>query len=299
MAVKTGSQQRGQMSVGRRHILRLTALAPALLFAGLGGSVSAAADPAPARSRPDQKPAPKPAASGKPGAKAKAPPARHIMIDPGHGGVDPGALGARGTREKDVTLAIARALAQRLRDRHGVRVTLTRNDDRFIALGDRVERARKAKPDLFVSLHADSAPNQQARGLSAYILSEKSSDGFAAALARQENNADKRGGVKARPKVVRDILVDLTARHTQRASLAARQGLVSGVRKQMRLLDNPMRAANFAVLKAPDVPSLLVEVGFLSNRQDESVLRDATQRRNIASVLAREFAAIVRRAPFA
>lgn len=226
---------------------------------------------------------------------------RLVMLDPGHGGIDPGAIGLHGTQEKDITLDIAREVARLLIDRHRVATRLTRSDDRFLALDDRVAAARKAGADLFVSIHADSAPNTKARGLSAYTLSTKASDGFASRLAEQENQADRFGGraAKAGRQVVKDILRDLTARHTRNASLVAKQTLVRGAGKDLRLLDNPMRSANFAVLKAPDVPSLLVETGFLSNPQDEKILREPEARRQVARVLAREIAAVLSHRQFA
>lgn len=223
------------------------------------------------------------------------------MLDPGHGGADPGAIGTRGTQEKDVTLDIAREIARLLTGQHRLAAKLTRRDDRFLTLEERVELTREAGADLFISIHADSAPNHDARGLSAYTLSDQASDSFASKLAAQENQADRFGGIdlKAAKPAVRDILLDLTARHTKHAALVARQALVKGAGKDLRLLENPMRSANFAVLKAPDVPSVLVETGFLSNPQDEEVLRDAQARRLVARVLAREIATVVSRSPFA
>ncbi|MBK1840093.1 N-acetylmuramoyl-L-alanine amidase [Azospirillum sp. YIM B02556] len=226
---------------------------------------------------------------------------RLVMLDPGHGGNDPGAIGTRGTFEKEVTLDIARDVARILADRHRIGVKLTRGDDRFLALDERVALTREAGADLFVSIHADSAPNADARGLSAYILSEKASDSFASRLAQQENQADRFGkaGSVGGGRIVKDILLDLTARHTRHASLAARQLLVEGAGKELHLLDNPMRAANFAVLKATDVPSVLVETGFLSNPRDEEILRDATARRVVSRVLAREIAKVLSSPAFA
>jgi N-acetylmuramoyl-L-alanine amidase len=226
---------------------------------------------------------------------------RLVMLDPGHGGADPGAVGTHGTQEKDVTLDIAHEVARRLADHHGVTARLTRSDDRFLALDDRVALTRKVGADLFVSIHADSAPNADARGLSAYTLSSKASDGFASRLAHQENQADRFGGLnpKGNRKVVQDILLDLTARHTRNASLFARKTLVRGLAKDLRLLENPMRSANFAVLKAPDVPSLLVETGFLSNPQDEDILRNPEARHRVARALAREIAVILSNRSFA
>lgn len=227
--------------------------------------------------------------------------ARLVMLDPGHGGNDPGAIGTRGTFEKEVTLDIARSVARTLAERNGVAVKLTRRDDRFLALDDRVALARETGADLFVSIHADSAPNADARGLSAYILSDKASDAFASRLAQQENRADRFGkpGTMGGGRIVKDILLDLTARHTRHASLAARQLLVEGAGKELHLLDNPMRSANFAVLKAPDVPSVLVETGFLTNPKDEEILRDPTARRVVARVLAREIATVLSSPAFA
>lgn len=224
-----------------------------------------------------------------------------VVLDPGHGGIDPGAIGLHGTREKDVTLDIAREIAQRLAREHRVKAVLTREDDRFLAIEERVEVGRAAQADLFVSIHADSAPVREARGLSAYTLSDKATDAFAGALAKQENRADAVAGVdlKGAKPAVRAILMDLATRHTAKASLVAKQGIVKGAGRDLRLLDNPMRAANFAVLKAPDVPSVLVETGFLSNPEDEQALRTADARRTVAKVLARELAAVLARAPFA
>jgi len=231
-----------------------------------------------------------------PGRKPRPP--RLVMLDPGHGGHDPGAVGANGTLEKDVVLDIARTVAADLRQA-GLKTALTRESDEFLALKDRVELARTAKADLFISIHADSAPDRRARGLSAYTLSEKATDDFAAAIARQENLAGTLGvetdGLDA---AVQAFLIDLAADHTKRASLQAKQQLVQGVGRDLRLLDNPMRSANFAVLKAPDVPSVLVEMGFLSNTADEKLLRDAAQRRRMAGLVARELAGVMRSAPF-
>ncbi|WP_247894397.1 N-acetylmuramoyl-L-alanine amidase family protein [Azospirillum sp. B510] len=251
----------------------------------LGSATALAAD-----RRPDRKPA-----------SGIASQSRLVMLDPGHGGIDPGAIGTRGTFEKEVTLDIARDVARILTERHGMAVKLTRRDDRYLALDERVALTRKAGADLFVSIHADSAPNADARGLSAYILSEKASDSFASRLAQQENQADRfdQRGPAGGSRVVKDILMDLTARHTRNASLAARHLLVEGAGKELRLLENPMRAANFAVLKAPDVPSVLVETGFLSNPKDEEILRDASARRVVSRVLAREIAGVLSSPAFA
>ncbi|QQP91034.1 N-acetylmuramoyl-L-alanine amidase [Skermanella sp. TT6] len=277
----------------RRVLLQLALNAPLLGIgtSGLAGLlVPASATAAPANG-PQRKPEPPTA----------APSRRLLVIDPGHGGRDPGAIGVRGTLEKEITLDIAREIARRLRGVPGVAAKLTRDTDIFLPLAERVAIARDAGADLFISIHADSAPNRDARGLSAYTLSDKASDDFAFALAKQENLADGSGGIDlrhTRPQVAA-ILSDLVARHTVTASLMAKSSLVEGAGRSLRLLDNPKRSANFAVLKAPDVPSVLIETGFLSNPRDEDLLRDVAQRRRIADVLSRELADVMTSAPFA
>ena len=265
-----------------------------LWLTAFGTAALALADPPGTALAAERRPSRKPTGGG-----SSRP--RLVMLDPGHGGNDPGAIGTRGTFEKEVALDIAHEVARILADRTNVAVKLTRRDDRFLALDERVALTREAGADLFVSIHADSAPNADARGLSAYILSEKASDSFASRLAQQENQADRFGkpGSLGGGRIVKDILLDLTARHTRHASLAARQFLVEGAGKELRLLENPMRSANFAVLKAPDVPSVLVETGFLSNPRDEEILRDATARRVVSRVLAREIARVLSSPAFA
>ena len=231
----------------------------------------------------------------------KPKPPRLIMIDPGHGGHDPGAIGKHGTYEKDVTLDIARLIVDNLNQGNGVIAKMTRKTDVFLPLKQRVSIAREAKADLFISIHADSAPTQAARGLSAYSLSETGTDRFARELAKRENSVDQVGGVdlKDTEPDVAAILLDLTARHTRNAALKAKKQIVRAMRGKWQLLDNPMRAANFAVLRAPDIPSILLETGFLSSVKDEALLRDATQRQKIAGLLAKEMKALLASPPFA
>ncbi len=231
----------------------------------------------------------------------KPKPPRLVMIDPGHGGHDPGAIGKHGTYEKDVTLDIARRVVDNLNQVNGVIAKMTRRTDVFLPLKERVSIARDAKADLFISIHADSAPTQAARGLSAYSLSETGTDRFARELAKRENSVDEVGGVdlKDTEPDVAAILLDLTARHTRNAALKAKKQIVRAMRGKWQLLDNPMRAANFAVLRAPDIPSILVETGFLSSVKDEALLRDAVQRQRIAGLLAKEMGALLASPPFA
>lgn len=254
-----------------------------LLAAGAGALF---ARPAEAARAGDHPPRPRP--------KPRLKPPAVIVLDPGHGGRDPGAIGYRGTHEKDVTLEVCRAVRSALAVDRAVKVLLTRSDDRFLALPDRVEIAQAARADLFVSIHADAAPNPAARGLSAYTLSEKASDDFAGQLADRENKVDSIYGVDLRrtDRETAAILLDLARRHSHNASLAARKRIVEAAADGWRLLDNPMRSANFAVLKSAEVPSVLVETGFLSNPEDERVLRDPRARGRIAKLLAGELAAV-------
>lgn len=217
------------------------------------------------------------------------------MIDPGHGGHDPGAIGNKGTYEKDVTLDIGRRLAQHISRYPRLDAKLTREIDEFLPLRERVARGQAAKADLFISLHADSAPNAQARGLSAYTLSDQATDKFSRELAQRENFADKFGGIDLTEadQNVAAILMDLATHQARDNALRAKTKLVRGIQGSWPLLENPLRAANFAVLRAPDVPSVLIETGFLSNHKDEAMLRQPTEREKIARLLARELKPIL------
>lgn len=209
-------------------------------------------------------------------ASRTAPTQRHIVaIDAGHGGKDPGALGLRGTEEKDVTLAVARALARRLEGTGRFHPILIRSDDNFVVLERRVVQARARKAELFVSLHADSIPNnRQTRGFSVYTLSETASDALADALATRENEVDRLAGIdlSRHSRQVRNILLDLMHRETANSSQLMAHRTVDLLSPNFTPLPNPHRQANFAVLRAPDIPSVLVEMGFLSNGEDERAL---------------------------
>jgi N-acetylmuramoyl-L-alanine amidase len=212
-----------------------------------------------------------------------------VMLDPGHGGVDPGTIGLSGEFEKEIVLALAQAVKERL-DRDGkVKCLLTRDDDTFVPLPDRVALARAAKADLFVSMHADSDPDPQIRGLSVYTLSKNASDATAQALADKENKSDLVAGldlVHANPEVT-NILIDLVQRETLNLSAVFAGLVIDEVGHDTRVLGNTHRFAGFAVLKAPDVPSVLIETGYLSNRQDEQLLRKPEYRAKLAGALAR------------
>jgi N-acetylmuramoyl-L-alanine amidase len=212
-----------------------------------------------------------------------------IVIDAGHGGVDPGAIGPSGLEEKEVTLAIAKALRQQLLADGRYRVQLTRQDDRFIALRERFGLAQQAGASLFVSLHADAHRNPLLRGASVYTLSEKASDAETEALAAKENKSDLLGGVQYPEdnELVGTILLDMTRYETLNYSREFAKELVSELKRDTLLLRNTERYAGFAVLKAPDIPSVLVELGYLSNTEDEALLQSAKHQRKLAGAIAR------------
>lgn len=212
--------------------------------------------------------------------RRQALPAPVIVLDPGHGGIDPGAIGRRRTLEKTLTLTVARQLQKALRATGRYKVHLTRNDDRFLALRERTRIARRHGADLFLSLHADSAPRSDARGLSVYTLSNESSDAEAAALAARENKADVIGGLDLSDEGadVVSILIDLAQRETRNQSMRLANQLVQAMVLRVPVLDRPHRQAGFAVLKAPDIPAALIELGFLSHPEEERLLLSADHR---------------------
>ncbi|MBL95327.1 MAG: N-acetylmuramoyl-L-alanine amidase [Magnetovibrio sp.] len=212
---------------------------------------------------------------------------RKIVIDPGHGGVDPGAIGRAGTYEKYITLGFGRELVRALRKSGRYEAVLTRDRDKYIPLRKRVAIAREARADLFISLHADSIKNKNIRGVSVYTLSETASDKEAAELAAKENKADLIFGKdfnNENPEVT-NILIDLAQRETMNRSARFANLLILELRKSTEILRRTHRFAGFRVLKAPDVPSILLELGFLSNRRDEVNLRSKKYRRKISAAI--------------
>jgi len=212
---------------------------------------------------------------------------RIIILDPGHGGVDPGATGKSGRFEKAITLAMAKELKKKFEATGRYRVVLTRNRDIFIRLRDRLAKARQANGDIFISLHADSIKNRRIRGLSVYTLSETASDKEAAALAQSENKSDLIAGIDLTYETpeVTNILIDLAQRETMNLSAHFANLLITDFRRQVKVLHKTHRFAGFAVLKAPDIPSVLVELGYLSNAGEERLLRDPKYRGKLGEAL--------------
>jgi N-acetylmuramoyl-L-alanine amidase len=211
-----------------------------------------------------------------------------IVIDAGHGGIDGGAEGPAGSMEKHVTLAFAQALKTALEAEDGIRVAMTRTDDSFLSLSARVRRARDEAADLLISLHADSISVRSLRGATVYTLSDKASDALAQSLADQENREDAIVGASLEnaPEAIAAILVDLARTETRVFSTGLAQQVINSFEGQVKLIKNPLRHAGFRVLQAPDVPSVLVEMGYLSNREDEKLLNDEEWRKSTAKLLA-------------
>lgn len=213
---------------------------------------------------------------------------RLIVLDPGHGGQDPGAISASGRYEKEITLNVARAVAQKLRATGRYRVLLTRESDKFIRLNERVTLARAREADLFLSIHADSLSGDRAtRGASVYTRAEAASDTEAEALALRENRADHLadGMPVAEMDDVVSILLDLASRDTVRLSSRFAGLLTASMGETTPLRRNALRAANFRVLSAPDVPSALLELGYLSNPADEALLFSEAGRDRLAGAV--------------
>ncbi|MGA7518280.1 MAG: N-acetylmuramoyl-L-alanine amidase [Pseudolabrys sp.] len=213
-----------------------------------------------------------------------------IVIDPGHGGIDNGAKGTGGELEKDVVLAFALTLREKLEAQGKYRVAMTRSEDEFIALGERVRFARSRNAALFLSVHADALPKREglAEGATVYTLSENASDAEAARLAETENKADVIAGVDltAEPDDVANILVDLAQRETKTFSMQFARTVVEELKSAARLHKHPLKSAGFKVLLAPDVPSVLVELGYMSTKDDLKQLTSANWRARTAQALA-------------
>ncbi len=230
--------------------------------------------------KPSEPPPPKPDGDARP----------LIVLDPGHGGIDNGTRGSGGELEKDVVLAFAQTLREKLESSGKFRVAMTRSEDIFIPLGERVRFARSRSAELFISLHADALPRRegQAEGATVYTLSENASDAEAARLAETENKADVIAGVDltSEPDDVANILVDLAQRETKTFSMQFARTVVDELKTAARLHKHPLKSAGFKVLLAPDVPSVLVELGYMSTKDDLKQLTSASWRAKTAQALA-------------
>lgn len=217
-----------------------------------------------------------------------------VVIDAGHGGVDPGAIGASNVYEKDVVLAVAQELHSELKKLDRFEVAMTRSEDVFVSLDDRLQFSRARSADLFVSLHADAIADKrfvsQVRGATVYTLSDRASDEAARRMAEKENSADAIAGLASfkeeEESGVRDILIDLVKRETANFSMDLSNSMVGGLKKSTRLSSKPQRSAAFKVLRQTGTPSVLVELGYLSNKDDEKRLKSAAWRKKVAKSLA-------------
>jgi|JI81BgreenRNA_FD_contig_101_795372_length_2049_multi_3_in_0_out_0_2 N-acetylmuramoyl-L-alanine amidase len=295
IGVRTGSPEAGKLrivfdlagAVRPRTRVEGSGRASRLVLEMFRDEAAIAANTAPAAT-----PATNAAASSATAAPAPVSGARELLIaiDAGHGGRDPGAIGGGGTYEKTVTLKVARELAAEI-DRHpGMRALLIRDSDVFIPLGDRYQKARDAQADLFISIHADAAQSRQANGASVFVLSTRGASSEAARfLADRENNADLVGGVSLEDKdrSLAAVLLDLSQSATMRVSDEAANHVLDELRSVGKTHKPQVERANFWVLRSPDVPSMLVETGFITNAADERKLNDAGFRRRLAEVVAR------------
>lgn len=222
---------------------------------------------------------------GRTGSTRPAPRKLTIAIDPGHGGEDPGAIGRKGTFEKDVVLAIARKLKARIDGDRNMRAMMTRDGDYFVPLAERVRKARGVQADLFISIHADAFREPSARGSSVFALSERGATSAAAKwLAQRENQADLIGGVDLdrRDPVLARTLLDLSQTAQISDSLKVGRQVLDGIATHNTLHKSSVEQAGFAVLKAPDIPSILVETAFISNPEEEQKLRSDRHQRKFA-----------------
>jgi N-acetylmuramoyl-L-alanine amidase len=271
----------------KRRETEATPPSPALPSAAPGPANTTEVPPAPAVAKPPAPPKPAQKPSGKPGRVERL---VVIALDAGHGGEDPGAIGPTGLREKDVVLSIARQLRDRLTQVPNVRVMMTRDGDYFVPLHERVRKARRVGADLFVSIHADAFMRPQARGASVFALSTGAATSAAARwMAQRENAADAVGGLNqlaVRDRGVLQAMLDMSTTAQIRDSLQLGSQVLGQLGKVGRLHKPRVEQAGFAVLKAPDVPSILVETAFISNPEEEKLLRDPAYQAQLVEALA-------------
>lgn len=213
-----------------------------------------------------------------------------IVIDPGHGGKDPGAIGVAGYREKNIVLAISKKLAQAINQQKGFHAILTRTGDYYISLRQRLALARRDKADMFIAIHADAFRHRHASGVSIYALSQRGATSEAARwLAKRENASELMGGVDLydQSHLLRSVLINLSQSATIRASLRIGDDVMNAIQSFAKLHHNRVEQAAFVVLKSPDIPSLLVETGFISNPNEEKRLSDSVYQQQLAQAITR------------
>ena len=277
-ATPTPAVQPGEPTVGQAGPDAIAKLEADAARAG-----STPAQPQPTTPQPAQPHAPAKAAPGQKVARMVT-----IALDPGHGGEDPGATGTTGVHEKDIVLAVAKRLKAKLEDLPNTRVMLTRDADFFVPLGQRVEKARKVQADLFVSIHADAFVERTARGSSVFVLSEKGASSSAARwLANDQNKADLIGGVNlgSHDKQLASVLIDLSQTAQINDSMKLGKAVLTEIGGINRLHRGVVEQAGFAVLKAPDIPSILVETAFISNPDEEARLKDDAYQNQLADAI--------------
>jgi N-acetylmuramoyl-L-alanine amidase len=279
-ATPTPAVQPGEPTVGQAGPDAIAKLEADAARAG-----STPAQPQPTTPQPAQPPAQAPAKAA-PGQKVTR--MVTIALDPGHGGEDPGATGATGVHEKDIVLSVAKRLKAKLEELPNTRVMLTRDADFFVPLGQRVEKARKVQADLFVSIHADAFVERTARGSSVFVLSEKGASSSAARwLANDQNKADLIGGVNlgAHDRELASVLIDLSQTAQINDSMKLGKAVLTEIGGINRLHRGVVEQAGFAVLKAPDIPSILVETAFISNPEEEARLKDDAYQNQLADAI--------------
>jgi N-acetylmuramoyl-L-alanine amidase len=210
-----------------------------------------------------------------------------VVIDPGHGGKDPGATGYRGTREKNVVLQISRRVKRLLDEQYGMRAVMTRRGDYYIALRHRLRIARKAKPDMFIAIHADAFKNSRAHGASVFALSQRGATSEAARWLAERENYSELGGVDLSDKsyMLRSVLLDLSQTATIGSSLDFGGRVLRRLGRMTTLHNARVEQARFVVLKSPDIPSVLIETGFISNRREEARLRNSRYQQRLAQAI--------------
>jgi N-acetylmuramoyl-L-alanine amidase len=277
----------GPVLIAKSYALPAKGKKPARIVVELVESSQDAFDEAYAKDHPEVQTATITPVDVQPKSEAPSNDLKTIVIDPGHGGIDPGASSHRKTREKDVVLAYGLELRDALEKTGHYRVVMTRNDDTFVSLQGRVKIARDNKADLFIAIHADTVTGEGARGTTIYTVSDKATDAEAEALAQKENRADIIAGMDLgnANKDVADILINLAQRESKNEAMYFSKKAVTELKQVTEMTGKPIRSAAFVVLKAPDVPSVLVELGYLSSKKDEALLVSPEWRARMAQAL--------------